>query len=444
MIRKLFNSHSEGTSVFRNINVSLIVKSLSMVIGIVSVPIYRSFFGTEDMYGLWMAIVSILTWILFFDLGFGSGLRSKLGPLLDMGDKKKSKVMITSTYMGTLFVSIFLFIVSISLIWSLDFNSILNVPEGILTPNEIKVSMSILSFGLCIEFVLKNISFILYAQRRSGLAALLTLASTISLLSYFLIFQDSQIESKFIVSSIVYVTTVNVPLLFTTLIIFHRNKELRPKIEFFSLDDMKSIMSIGIVFFLIQMGFLFITQTDGVLITSFYSPASNAEYTYYSKIFVFFVGLMGSVVQQPIWSVIALAKKNNDVGKIRKYSKITLFIAIGIFVICVIAGLSMQFIFNLWLGQFAPQVNYFYIGVFVLNSFVFLIANSFVIIGNGLGLLKPQLWIILSSALLKIPLILLLYYFSPVETWINITIVNSVCYIPLMCILPLYIRKELK
>lgn len=439
-----FMSKTEGSAVVKNINGALIIKGLSMIVGIIAIPVYRTFFISEEYYGLWMAIISILTWILFFDFGFGIGLRAKLGPLLDAGEEKDAQEKISSTYVGSIFIALGLLVVFAVLIWSLDLNGILNTPTSLVSEMQLKISMSILAAGFCIEFVLKNVLFVLYSMRKSAIASFVTFLSMLSLLLFFIIFKDFNITNRLLVSSIVYVVCINVPLIVASFVLYARKKALLPTFKGFSLASMKSVMSIGLVFFLIQIGFLFITQTDGLLITSMFSTNANAQYTYYSRIFVFFVGLMGAVVQQPIWSAISAAREQGDTKMINKYIKVTFGIALFLFVICLFIGVGLPFIFELWLGDHAPTVNSFFVIVFLLYSFIFLFSNALIIVANGLTILKSQAVITLIVAALKIPVLIGLMYLLPQLEWSVVVLVTTLCYVPYLIFLPIYIHKMIK
>lgn len=443
-LRVLFGTNGEGASVFKNMNGSLIIKGLSMILGIIAVPLYRVYFETDDVYGLWMAIISLLSAILFFDLGFGSGLRSKLGPLLETGDNNEAKKLVSSTYGGTVLISFILFSIGTILIFTLNFNNILNVPSGVISTNMLRVILLILLVGLCLEFVLKNIIFVLYAKRKSALASFITLLNSVTLLVFFISFKSIGSDSKLLIASIVYVSSVNLPLIVASILFYTKNKQLSPTYAFFSKITMRNIMTTGIVFFLIQIGFMFITQTDGFFISAFFSPSANAEYTYYSKIYIFIIGLMGSVFQQPIWSALSSAKAEKNVKKIKKYSLLTILVAVGLFAIILVLSLLLQFVFNIWLGSFAPIVNKTYIIAFLLYSFIYLIANSFIIIANGLKVLKTQMLSMAIATAIKVLLLFLLNLYPATNTWITIIVIDLLCLLPLLIILPINIRREIK
>jgi hypothetical protein len=52
-----------------NIFGSVILKGLSLVVGLANIPIFLGYFTNQNILGVWFAILSVLAWILAFDLG---------------------------------------------------------------------------------------------------------------------------------------------------------------------------------------------------------------------------------------------------------------------------------------------------------------------------------------------------------------------------------------
>jgi hypothetical protein len=445
--RNLLFAKSGDGSLARNLNGSLLVKGASMLVGVVAIPVYNRYFVSDDLYGAWLTVVSVLSWTLLFDFGFGSGLRSKLGQAIDNHDEKAQSSLISSTYIGTFAISLFFLAVLMVLIWTVDLNSLLKVPVSALNPVEMKLAMTVLSFGLFFEFVFKNIIYILYAVRRSAIASSFALISNVSLLAFFSISSSFSFSNRFLVAAFVYALTVNVPLFVASFIFFsHKHKrEWLPSFHKFRWDICRKVMGVGIAFFGIQIGFFVLSQTDSFLVSSIFSSADVVAYTKYSKIFTFFISLMGAVVQQPIWSAVSTAWSKQDKRGIKKYLKMCLVIAGALFAFCLVAGACLQLIFNVWLGDYSLQVNYLYMFIFVMYSFAYLFSDALIIVCNGLLIIKGQAIITLASAAVKMVLVYtlcLLWKENPLS-WCLIVLIDGACYLPYLFALPQLIHKKI-
>ncbi|KMK90187.1 hypothetical protein VL03_22060, partial [Rossellomorea marisflavi] len=74
---------------------AFIVKGGSLIISLITLPAYIKYFGDQNILGFWFTLLSILTWILTFDLGIGNGLRNNLVHALVKRDELLAKRYIT-------------------------------------------------------------------------------------------------------------------------------------------------------------------------------------------------------------------------------------------------------------------------------------------------------------------------------------------------------------
>ncbi len=447
-LHKALLNNGERGHAYKNMFGLLIIKGISMFVAIFIIPVYISFFKTNELYGTWSVIISVLSWTLLLDFGFGSGLRAKLADAIDNNDDELKKKLISSTYFGSLAASIIIFIIFEILIMTLDLNSFMGIPQSVVEPNIIKTSMTILAFGLCLEFVLKNIIFIYYAEKKTILGASFALVSNLLLLLFFSVFRDSFASSKLIAASIIYLLCANLPFLIGSLVYFAKknNRIYAPRLKCFNISTCKSVMSFGVVFFLIQIGFMLISQTDSLFISNVFGPSDAADYSKYYRIFSFFIGLMAAVVQQPIWSAIASSVNKGKYEDIKKFTAITVGISFSLFVMCVLSGLALQFIFDIWLGENTISVDRTIVLCFICFSFVYLVADAFIIVSNSLKILKIQALVTMIDGVLKIVSIIIIknYINSLSFNWSIFLIIDSICYLPLIILLPFAILKKIK
>ncbi|MBQ7249914.1 MAG: hypothetical protein IJS37_00995 [Bacilli bacterium] len=447
--KAMLTKPGEDSRAARNLIGSLIVKVLAMLVGLFTVPVYNRFFQTNELYGAWSVIISILAWTLLLDFGFGGGLRVRLADALEQGDVEEQKRLVSSTYVGSIASSFVLLGIGSILIWSLDLSTLLNIDPVILSPIELKASMTTLLLGLCFEFVLKNICFVLYAAKKSALGSMITFLSHFAILVFFMVFNGVFKGSLFIAGAIIYALAVNFPLVLTTLIVFSlkKFKPMRPSLRYYTWEKCKSVMSFGIVFFIIQVGFVALANTNSVFISSAFGPAIAGDYSKYIKFFSAIIGLMGAVVQQPIWSAIATGISNKKYGQVKKYTKISLLIGLALFVLCCLCGLFLQPIFTLWLGSNSLKVNYLYVVMLIAYSFSFLVSDALIIVCNALKLLKVQAVITVIAAVVKIGISILIIQrpdLTGALGWSAFVLLDAVCYAPFIIITPLSIRRKVK
>ena len=85
-------------NVRKNMALSTVYKALSMVISYLYVPVVLAYLG-EVKYGVWTTILNVLSWITYFDIGIGHGLRNKLAENLDKeGNEIKCRKYVSSAY----------------------------------------------------------------------------------------------------------------------------------------------------------------------------------------------------------------------------------------------------------------------------------------------------------------------------------------------------------
>lgn len=442
----LFASKTENGAISRNIIVAFIIKGLALVVGFITIPIYNSYFGDDNTFGVWLVIVSVLLWILTFDLGLGNGLKNKLIEAMQKGEKEKIKTLISSTYISTAVVSGIFLLVGAILTFVLDFNVLFNITPEILSGWELRVVILIVLLGVCFEFILKNVIYIMQALQKSALSSSLMLISNGMLLTFAAVFSRVSIDSKFLLLAIVYALAVNLPLLVANFIIFSSSmKGEGPSIKFFNMDSAKQVMKLGLVFFILQLVTLFIWSFNEIIISNLYGTAMVTEYTKYYKIFGFMGGILGTVIQYPIWTAVSKAYVDKNAKVIKKMHVYCLVFAAVFFLINVVVGIFLQDIFDIWLGEYTITVQPHVVWIFIAYSAVFLFSQATVIICNAIEALKYLLIINIAGAVLKLPLTYLLhYFFAGSISWEVVILVNSIIYLPNLIIPYLEIRKKIK
>lgn len=438
-IKSVFKNNK---NIILNILGAFIIKGGSMLLTLFLLPAYMRFFGNQNVLGIWYTMLSVLHWVLMFDLGVGNGLRNKLPAALASNDYKSAKKYIASTY-----ISVFAFVIIIGVVGTiainlLNWNSILGIEESELSSEFLKRALRIAFLGIMIQFELKLITSILYAVQKSAIVNLLPLISNIIIFISLNMLPSGAPQDNLITMSLINVCAVNIPLFITTIILFAgKLKPLRPKIRDFSMTATKQILKIGIAILWLQLVFMIISSTNEFLISAFCSPGDVVEYQVYFKIFNSIASIC-SLALIPIWSAVTKAQAENRYKWISNTYKLLLVCTVIVLIIGIIVSFVLQPIVNIWLKENAIQIKLIYAIIFSISSWIFLVHNVNTSIGNGMSYFKPQMIFMTLAAIIDIPLAWL--FVDLFGGWIGIVIANIVALLPFEIVQPIKLRIKLK
>ena len=83
-------------SLLINIFSSYLVKGLGVLCSLISMPLFLKYFNDQMILGVWFTMLSVLNWILVFDMGIGNGLRNHLTKALAKKDFQSAKQLVSS------------------------------------------------------------------------------------------------------------------------------------------------------------------------------------------------------------------------------------------------------------------------------------------------------------------------------------------------------------
>lgn len=432
MIKKLIAYYKEKDNriLVNNIAGTLIIKGLAMIMTLITMPVYINYFGNKEAVGIWFSLVSVLNWILTFDLGIGNGLRNNLVVALSEKNNTLIRTLISSAYYFLGIIALLLLIIGNIGVSFIDINGILNVSTVIFSPHILQSCVRIVFSGIILQFFLRIITSILYAMRKTALSNLLALISSASILLFVSIYQPANIEARLIVLAYAQVITTCLPLLITTIIIFMTVlKNSKPSIRAFELKIGKQIMNLGSQFLIVQICLMVITSTNEILISRLSNVGYVVEYQAYYRIFYMVVTLF-SLICQPMWSSFTQAYVNRQYIWIKNTYRKFQLIAIGCSMITIILSIFFDKIVTIWLGEHTVQSSILFSITFSLFATVSILINASSCLANGLNMLKSQVRWSVVGAIIKIPLSIV--FVRVTDGWIGIVIANIIALLPLL------------
>jgi len=441
-LKKQFNNTNDNNkAIVYNTIGAFLVKGGALVISLFTMPAYIRYFDNQQILGLWFTMLSVLSWVLTFDLGIGNGLRNHLVPALVKRDQIKIKKYVSSAYSVVGVIVLFSLVSSVIFFRYIDWNNVFNVPNNILSIKTLNITASIVFSGIMLQFLLKLITSILYSMQKSALNNLLSLLTSIIILIYVSFAKTSDIATNLISLAVVNVLAVNLPLLIATVIIF--TKELcgcKPEIKYFDMKYARDVMKLGGVFFWVQIMYMIITATNEFLITWFTVPEMVVEYQIYYKLFTL-IGTIFTLTLTPIWSAVTKALSEQNFTWIKKLYKTLKWMALLAVIFEFVMITFLQLGINLWLADNAIQVNYYYAIAFAMFGSIIIWNGVISSIANGCGELKTQSIFFTIGALIKIPIAWVLVRLF--DSWIGVIVANIIA-MSLYCVMqPIWLNRFL-
>lgn len=407
-----------------NMILAVILRGSGILISFLLLPTYMGFFSEQSTLGLWFTLLAFMGWFITFDLGIANGLRNKLvEPIVD-NQGEEIKKLISSSYGIIFFIVVLISIIALPIFSFINWQAFFNVDLN--NSFLLKVVM-ILFLGIMVQFILKTVYSVLYALNKPSLVNFVGISSSILLLLALKLLPRYGEEENLYNLSIVYLFASTVPIILVTFYVrFFLLKSNFFGFKYIQFDYAKNVLSIGLVFFIIQILYLIISNTNEVFITATNSSEDVVVYRVYSSLFAM-ASAFFMVMMTPLWSEITTAQKKGEYRWMKNLSKrLYKFLALSLLMLALLTAVS-QIILDLWLQEKTLQVNYWYCLVFSLFVFVSLWTSIVSSFANGLGKLKLQLIFMIVGVVLFISVI---YFTRNYHNWIFVVAANIVAMLP--------------
>lgn len=384
-------------SIKQNIGIAMLMKPISIGLTFVYTPIVLNFLG-EAKYGVWAIILNVLSWITYFDIGIGNGLRNKLADAYARGDRESSQIFVSTGYLVSSFVS-FIFCVTLLIVWNgFHLSSLFKLNlGGYETDWAINISIIMVS----INFVLSLARIVLFAIHKNGLLSVLGVIVQVLQIIVLLVL-SVYLKEDIVAVSIMYGLVTIFSNIVVASLIRVRYPYLSPKFKMVRKKCVKPLMALGIGFFIIQISSLVLNTTDNLLISGMYGSASVTPYSMVYKFFYLFIQVH-SIVIMPMWSAYTSANSTKDYewmrNAIRKMNLFSLFLSIGV----VAAIFLFEPFSELWLGR---KLKYG-MSLIILVAFYMIaqmFSNNYSAFLNGVGEIRSTVILSFFGSIINIPI----------------------------------------
>ncbi|MBD1393342.1 oligosaccharide flippase family protein [Mucilaginibacter glaciei] len=395
--------HERTLKIKRNIIYTFLIKGVSVLFSFLLVPLTVRYLDSTQ-YGIYITIASLVGWVSAFDIGLSNGLRNKLAHALAIDNRNDMVKDISTTYALLFLIASIAFAVCFALSLFFDLNALLRVPASLNV--SIRPILIITLAAFCIQFVLQPINSILTATHQPFKSSLILLVGQVLtyVFTYLLtVYTDS---SLYLLVLVVTGTPVWVLLLANIYLFSTSLNGLTPKFKHIYLGQAKNLLYIGGAFFFIQIGALVLYETDNIVITRLLGPQNvttfNIPFKYFSIVTILF-----TIIITPYWSAFTDAYARNDFAWIQNSVKKMRLLWLGFVVMAVGLYFLSGVFYKFWMKQLVtiPHALSFAIAVYTIVQ-TWMVIHAYLL--NGLGKLRLQLIMVLATAIINVPLSIVL------------------------------------
>lgn len=399
IINFLNRGHERSIKAKKNVLASFVFRGFNIALAFLLVPMALSYLG-PTRYGIWLTISSITGYLMFFDIGLGSGLRTKFAEAVALEDKKRAKIYVSTTYAIISLIIISFFILFLFINPLLSWTKILNANSNF--AHELSI-LAIIVFGFfSFRFIFQLISTILLSDQRPALRELILLITQFFIvISIFIVLKFT--SGSLITFGLVYSATPVIVLILASIYFFKKDyKEYLPSIKYIDFKYYKDLINLGLKFFILKINVIVLLTTDNIIITQLYNPSYVTTYQIAHK--YFFLIIMGfSIITSPFWSAVTEAYNKNEFNWIKNSIRKLLYVWIGFMGINFLMLFISGYFYKIWVGDTVSIPFKLSLGMslFVL---VGTLNSPFASFNNGVGKIKIKAYFALFTSLINIPL----------------------------------------
>lgn len=395
-------SDSRSLRAYKNVSVSFLTRGASLLITFILVPIALNYIGSAK-YGIWLTISSITSWLSFFDIGLGNGLRNKLAEALALGKDELARTYISSAYALIAGIACLIFISFFVLSNHLDWSRILNTT--IVAENILQEIVVLVVLFFCLGFSMKTLNAILEALQLYALKDFIGLGTQVFTLLGVIVLVNFT-EGSLLYLCLVYGSQAFVGLAIASVVLFSSKlKHLKPSPKLVNLQVAMPLLTLGGWFFLNQLLYMIETQTSLIVVAQLFGPEDVTEFNL-TKNYMGIGSMLFIMTLTPFLSAFTEAYTKKDYTWIRATMNRLLKILIVAIVIVLVMALFYRFIFLIWVdGKVMPVWDLIFGFAFLV--IVQMVSSIFTLFLNAIGKIRLQFYTLLISALFFIPLVLI-------------------------------------
>lgn len=371
----------------RNIIGAFVIKVITVLSTFITYPIVINYLN-PTRYGIFLTLSSIIAWMLLLDVGFGSGLKNKLTEAKARGEILLARKYVSTTYVALAIILIFIILIFLSINPIIPWGKVLNTLSE--SDNELKYLVLIVFSSACLSFLLRLIISVISADQKPAKVSLIDMIGQLLSLAGLLILIRTTESSLLYAASIICFTPVLVYFITSLFLYKTTYNDIRPSLRFVDFKLTKSLMGLGIKFFVATISALILFQTTNVLISYFVGPTDVTLFNVAYKLFgVGYTAML--IITNPYWAAYSDAYTLQDYDWMRKSFKRLKQVFLWSLVVEVLFLVFSRLIFRIWMGN-AIDIPFPIIATVFIYSNLMSWLSVCILPINGIGKVKLQLY----------------------------------------------------
>ena len=374
---------------------------VNMMISFLLVPIVIDFVSPSQ-YGVWLTISSMVSWLSLLDVGLGTGMKNRLTEALSKGNLKLAKELVSTTYVLIGFIVLlagcFFCIISQFVDWSVVYNQ-----EPEMNPLLFYTTLVVVSCYL-LKLVVGLIGTVLTSFLKPAINQLLNTLSNFLVITVIWILTKCTNGNILLLASILSTSSIVVFFIASIILYNGKYKSVSPSIKCFRCQHVKSLLGLGVSFFLINISMIILHQINNFIIIHKFGNEDVVVYNLAYKLFGV-CQILFALISQPFWTAYTDAWTKNDVKWIRTtLSRVKrLWVCLMIFGILLI--IASPLIYKVWVGDRVSIPIILSIAIFLYFA-ALTYGGVYNILINGVGKIRLQMICLVIIAILYVPLLL--------------------------------------
>lgn len=395
--------HERSVLVKKNIFYTAFLKAGSVLITLLLVPLTINYVDTIQ-YGIWLTISSVVYWINMFDFGIGNGLKNEIAYSLAVNDETNLKRYVSTSYAALGIISISIFTLFFVFGRMVDWNRLLNIPR--IAGLDLFPVLATLLLIFCIQFVAQILdavlgatqqtfksSLILFVGQLAGLITIYILTLTVKgdLLLLVLAFGGCTVIALVVASFVLYRTKI---------------QKFSPSLKYVDRSVVKKLMSVGGIFFIIQINAMLLIHSNNFIISKILGPQAVTTYNIPFRLFSF-ISMLFAIIIMPYWSAFTDAYARADFSWIKTNIRYLRLFCLALVLIGIVILVFSKWIYKFWIGNAVIVPFSLSVGMLVYIA-TYMWHTLHVYFLNGTGKIRAQLLVGICGVLLNIPLAFIL------------------------------------